>query len=376
MNFYLIKNILILILVYAFSLFRGFAKVKNNRINRKILVMPASKLGDLVCSTPIFRAIKDHDSKIETIVCASSFYEKLFEGNTDIDHYYKWDENLFLKNIISLRKLNVDTAIVTTPSFTASACLFLAGIKTVIVPKVENGFSPYQTKSYKLILPLLTTVAHHMGNYAPREYLRLLEPLGIKSENTKKNLVYSSLDMGSVEKKIFHLNQNKKLKVGISPGVGNSIKQWDPSNFSRVAEYILNKYDVQIYVIGTKSDNESVQKMMGPLKKYTNVCDVSGEFDISEIKAFISKLNLLIAVDTGVIYIAEAFNVPTIDIIGSMDENEQPPRGKIHKLVFLPDRKPEIHIMNSRCYDKIEARKHIENITPEMVFPYVDELLK
>jgi hypothetical protein len=67
--------------------------------------------------------------------------------------------------------------------------------------------------------------------------------------------------------------------------------------------------------------------------------------------------------------------VPTIDIIGSMDENEQPPIGEKHKLVYLKDRIPEIHIMNARMYNRKEARRHIEEITPEMVCPYIKELL-
>jgi ADP-heptose:LPS heptosyltransferase len=116
--------------------------------------------------------------------------------------------------------------------------------------------------------------------------------------------------------------------------------------------------------------------MKSDIKIKDNVVDTVGRFDLSLIKAFVSKLDLLIAVDTGLIYVAEAFNVPTIDIIGSMHENEQPPTGEIHKLVFLPNRKAEIHIMNSRCYNKLEAKKHIDNIIPEMVFPYIDDLLK
>ncbi len=364
------KNLILLIQTYSYAPFRGKKRIERVK---KILIMPASKLGDLVCATPIFRAIKKSNPKIQTTICASSVYTKLFEGNTDIDNYFAWNERNFYQNAKNIKKLNFDVAIVTTPSFIAAACFFLAGIKTIIVPKVENGFSPYQTKSYRMMWPLLITVSHTMGNYAPREYLRLLEPLGIFSEDTTKHLAILNSDMISVKNKVSP--SSKKYKIGIAPGVGNDIKLWNPLHFAKIAEYILKKYDATIYILGTKQDVEMIKTMKDFMNNLENVVDTSSQFDLSEIKAFISTLDLLMAVDTGVIYVAEAFNVPTIDIIGSMDENEQPPKGEKHKLVFLPGRKAEIHIMNSRTYNRTEARKHIDSITAEMVYPYIDQLL-
>ena len=64
------------------------------------------------------------------------------------------------------------------------------------------------------------------------------------------------------------------------------------------------------------------------LNPETQFVNTDGLFSLDELKALIQRLSLFISVDTGPIYIAEAFDVPTIDIIGPMDENEQPPRGE------------------------------------------------
>jgi ADP-heptose:LPS heptosyltransferase len=98
---------------------------------------------------------------------------------------------------------------------------------------------------------------------------------------------------------------------------------------------------------------------------------------IDALRALISRMKAFVSVDTGPIYIAEAFDVPTIDIIGPMDENEQPPRGARHINVVDPLRgEPIIHIMNSRIYDKETARKSIENISVKMVTDAFDDLYK
>lgn len=371
-----IKNFLILSFVYLYAIVRRSSKSHVEGKVKKVIVMPASKLGDMVCATPIYRAIKDYDKNIEVTVCAGSIYNSLLKDNTDVDNYFSWNESEWLKNISLIRANNYDVAVVTTPSFIAAATFFLAGVKTIVVPKVVNGFSPYQTKSYRLMFPVLTTVPHIMGNYAPKEYLRLLEPIGVKSIDTTKHLSFSESDNIKAENFLRNNKVTAKYNIAIVPGVGNSIKYWDTTNFIKLTKYIIDNYEVKVFLLGAKQDKEVCDTISKHFIGDDRVINANSEFNMSEIKAFVSKMNLLIAVDTGLIYVAEAFKVPTIDIIGSMDENEQPPRGDIHKLVYIEGRKPEIHIMNSRTYNKDIARSHIDNIKPDMVYPFINELLK
>lgn len=372
------QNIFLIGLTYSYFLVRGKARSREIIPIKKIVIMPTPKLGDLVCATPLLKAVKNYNGTIEVVLVATETFKPFFSGHPDIDNYFVWDEKRIFKNIANLRKLKADAAIVVSPSFGAIVCFFLAGISIISVPKVVDGFCPYQTKSYRILLPLFTVIPHHMGQYAPREYLKLLEPFGITTNNTVKHLTYSASEMESVNNKISQLNKNtepKKFMVGIAPGVGNTIKQWNPAHFAQIAKHLIEKYDALVFIIGTKYDSKLINQMKESLPESNNIIDTTSRFDLGEIKAFISTLDLLIGVDTGVIYIAEAFDTPTIDIIGSVHENEQPPHGDIHKLVYLPGRKAEIHIMNSRVYNREIARKHIDDITPEMVYPFIKELL-
>jgi ADP-heptose:LPS heptosyltransferase len=81
-------------------------------------------------------------------------------------------------------------------------------------------------------------------------------------------------------------------------------------------------------------------------------------------------------VDTGPIYVAEAFGTPTVDIVGPVDEREQPPIGQKHRVVVPPERRiPALHIMNAHGYDRKEARRQSEAITTAMVLDACRELL-
>ena len=156
---------------------------------------------------------------------------------------------------------------------------------------------------------------------------------------------------------------------------GNKIKEWNLNNFVKLADYISSHYRAKIVIIGGGNETGRATEMAEFLNPETQFVNTDGLFSLDELKALIQRLSLFISVDTGPIYIAEAFDVPTIDIIGPMDENEQPPRGEKRKIVKLENReKPALHIMNAIEYDYKEARRQIEEITLDMVIEKLNEL--
>ncbi len=143
-----------------------------------------------------------------------------------------------------------------------------------------------------------------------------------------------------------------------------------------MADYLFKKYNAKIIIFGSESERNNSEEMIRYINKDTFFTDSTGAFNIDELKAAISMLNLFISVDTGPIYIAEAFNIATIDIVGPLDENVQPPRGQFHKIVKLETRKePAMNLLNARNCDYKEARRQIESITVEMVKNKIDKLI-
>jgi len=376
MILYKIKNFLILLLCFFYFLYHGKANKKIKEV-KKVLVVQTAKLGDMVCTTPIFRAIKLKYPNCLVYVLGKETNKELLKNNLDVDNYIIYD-NKFFKLLKIIRREKFDFACIITPNFINLVLLYLSSVPLIVAPKVTGGFCPYETKSYKILRNFVVTKPHCFGNYAPKEYLRLLEPLDIITEDTTKYLFYSN----EADKKIInYLKENNiDLKndflVGIAPSVANKIKLWTAERFAKIADYLFEKYQAKIIIIGGNDDRQEIERMIGFLNKSTPILDISGIFNLDELKALISKLKIFISVDTGPIYIAEAFNIPTVDIVGPMAENEQPPRGRFHKIVKLENRQPQLHIMNARIYDEKEARRQIEEITVEAVIDKINELIK
>ena len=371
-----IKRLLIFFLCFIKFFVSGKAN-KKIKEPKKIIIIQTAKLGDMVCTTPMFRAVKEKYPKAKVLVIGNRVNKEILGGNTDVDGYLVY-ENSFWKLLKKIKNEKADFACDTNPNLVGLALLYLAGVPLIASPVIENGFSPVETRLYKILRKFVVAVPHRMGNYAPREYLRLLEPLGIFSENTKKHLFYSKQAESKI-KKFFDENNIKAendFLVGISPSVGNKIKEWNLNNFVKLADYISSHYRAKIVIIGGGNETGRATEMAEFLNPETQFVNTDGLFSLDELKALIQRLSLFISVDTGPIYIAEAFDVPTIDIIGPMDENEQPPRGEKRKIVKLENReKPALHIMNAIEYDYKEARRQIEEITLEMVIEKLNELM-
>lgn len=373
-----INNLLVLFVCLAYALIRGKAKQIKDLQKGNILISQEAKLGDMVCTTPMFRAIKKFYPESKLSVLGNSLNREVVKYNPDIDNYIESRQSIWSLSK-DLREIKFDFAAIASPDFVALAACFLAGIPMIIVPKVENGWSPYETKIYKILRLLAVTRPHIMGNYAPREYLRLLEVIGINTDDTKKYVFSSNEAKDSVIKFLDDnkVNSNTDFIVAISPSAGNKIKEWDPGRFAKVADYIHEKYKAVVVIIGASNDKELADSLISQLNKSTKYVNACGRFSIDELKAFMEYADVFISVDTGPIYIAEACGVATIDIIGPMNEFEQPPRGPINRVVVDPKRsRPVLSIMNARIYDYNEARSSIEGTTVEMVTTEFDSLYK
>jgi len=377
MNWARLRNLVLMFLCLLRFIFRG----RSNRAvenPKKVLIVQLAKLGDMICTTPLFRAVKRKYPRAFVYVIGRAENAEVLADNTDIDSYIVCGRRWSVDVLRRLYGDQIDFACVAGPNFYALAMLYLSGIPSIAVPVVENGYCPYESRLYKILRKLVIRRPHRMGHYAPREYLRLLEPIGVVTDDTTKHLSFSREAADTIAKFLDdnHLDPEKDFLVGISPSAGNKIKEWQRSKFATVADYLYKRYHAKIFVTGGAQNKLEAEEMLRHLDAGTKVIDTTGIFSVDEFKAFMSTIHLCISVDSGPIYIAEALGIPTLDIVGPIDDREQPPKGRLNRVVKLADRgRPELHVMNARVFDEREAKRQIEAITPDMVIKELDRLV-
>lgn len=364
-----IRNIALFIMALAAALVRRRLRAAPERI----LVVPAGKLGDIVCTTPVLHAIRTHLPRAKIFVAEYGSAEALLDESGLVDAYVP--TRTLREYRTALRRENIDTVLLTGPALYDLAAALIARVPRIIAPRVVGGYCPQQTRPYRVLLRFVDTFPYAIDAYAPRERLRSLEPLGVHADDTAKRLGFS--DAARAARTVFW--EKHGLTEGsyaiLSPGAGNKIKEWPGERFARVAEHIARK-GVPVVVIGTARDRKETRNTLKALVDTTRIIDATEQLSLDELKAVIAGAQFFVSVDTGPLYIAEAFGVPTIDIVGPVDERVQPPMGRRHLVVVPPRRtKAELFIMNARSYNEAEALRQVDSITVRAVTDAIDSLL-
>ena len=368
-----INRILLLARCLVRAMFYGKAdKIPSNP--SRIIVAPSGKLGDVVCNTPVLFAIRKYLPKALIIVAGNSkLHRPLLSDSGLVDEYLDLEEERVLERI---KSCHADVAVVTGPSFEPTSLFYLAGVPLVIAPTAVGGVAYDMTRPYKILQKFIKVFPYQISEYAPRERLKALEPLGIISSDTTKHLGFSEVADKKATDLISKISGSYRYLVGISAGAGSKEKQWDPKKFAQVANHLIREHNAHIIVFGGKNNIPESTEMISAIGDKSRITD-STCVSIDDLKARISKLDIFISVNTGPLYIAEAFDIPTVDILGPVNPWDQPPQGEVHKMVFPPGRpKPLIRTMNVRNHDTREAERIAKSTRIEDVISATEEVLK
>ncbi len=357
--------------VYAHAVRRGSARGSCTE-PRTILVVQGAKLGDMVCTTPMFRALKSRYPTSRLIVAGDKINKALLEHHPNVDEYLILQDSASGMARTYLAH-NIDIAFVLNPSFNHSAACFLGNIRSIVVPRIRGGVCPFETTTFRMIRPLMHTFFRSFGAYAPQEFLAALEHVGIHSTDTTKTLRCSESAQATVRSLLAPYAHHTLICMSVSSG--NKIKKWPEERFAAVIEHIVARPQTTVVIIGSKVDTQQVNTTLSLLTHPERVLNTCEQLNLDELKALISEMDMFVSVDTGPLYIAEAYAIPTIDIVGPMDEHEQPPRGLRHVVIVGKRDAPATHLLNARPTDIAAARAQTEAIDVTMVTNAYDELL-
>lgn len=342
----------------------------------RILVVPIfTRVGDLVCATPVFRAIKLRYPGAHLSVAVSKKVIGLIQHNPRIDNLINIDEPQFRKLdgrgrlFRYLGEQNYDWVIclANTPLNNLFSFYSFAPhrVKTVHAPRslgevVTDWFND-------------TRIEYKDHTFVPGHYLKLLEPLGISDAEYVKE-IYSTPETERRADIFFaeHGISPDDVVIAVSITAGNKIKEWGDEKFAELVRRIVDQYDVRVIFTGTKAEEERVQKAIATVGR-PGLINATG-FTLDEFAALFTRLCLFLGVDTGPIYIAHALGVPVIDIVGPVDPREQPPEDDRSIIVYPAKDIPPSSFVFKKPGPRDLQIKALESITVDRVMAAVQQL--
>ncbi len=103
----------------------------------------------------------------------------------------------------------------------------------------------------------------------------------------------------------------------------------------------------------------------------------AGGLGLRFLAGVIRRAALFVSVDTGPLYIAHAFDVPLVDIVGPVDSREQPPIENNRVVLVLPPShiKPSSFVCETLRVTSKEQREALDSITVDDVVRAINRVL-
>lgn len=313
--------VLLAYICYPFiSLFTKFKKRKRD----SVLVFQTAKIGDMICTTPVFREIKKACPGIRLGVVIDPVTKPLLDYNPHIDEVIVLDrkktKGLFGKLSFArhLRSRGYSAALVLMPNVTNLFTALWAGI-----PERVSVYPDFAGRTLKYLLALTTGVEYHLSPRMSMEtYLRSLRHLGIEKWETDKEVYQSP----GAETKVSNILGGQGPFVGLVLGTGNEMKDWGRDNFLVLARIILERTGAGVVLLGSEKEAAVANAVIdyAGAARIQNLC---GLLTLAEMPALIKRLSAAVGVDTGLIYMADALGVPVVVVAGPCDMNDQRPTG-------------------------------------------------
>lgn len=367
-------NLLLTCLSFLYLPFRGRA-IQKCTPKRIAVIYPTRNIGDMVCITPLLRAIKKHNSAIEIVVIGTKQNGELLSHNDDVSVYLDVSKS-FWGLVRQLRLLRIDAGVVINMDITNVAMFFLANIGSISCLTLDAAYKKYEAKPYRLVSLLVHRVSFSPGAYLPRTFLGLLTLFGIVSCDVVKKLGYDTDSLEHVKNELSQLDINDAhTLIAIAPGAGSDLKRWPADRFATVANLLYKKYHTPIAIIGGPHDQDAVQEMITNLDAETIYWN-PGPQSMSALKATLHRSLLTIGNDSGAIHVAEALGSATVTIAGATSVGEHMEEDMTHRILHSTVGGAMYHayIGDESVMDPVLAKQQMEAITVESVMNCVCEV--
>ncbi len=322
---------------FVYGFFRKMLSVEENRNfdldkpKNFIIIRQHNQLGDLLAGVSLFRAIKEtYPQSTITLIVSPANYSGLVK-NKFIDRIFVFDKKKiynpnYISKLFRLLKEGYDVAIVpvvVSISFTSNLMARIAKAKTRIGPAMLDG--KVNESSFFFDRRVMLDWRNHPDSNVSERSLDIVRPFGINTKNFKSEITFDIEDEKVAEDFLVKIKYQGGTLMGFHVGAGKVQNRWSLVKYGKLIEKLYEKYNATIYLTGSDADSEAISFIKDRVK-----IDM-GLFlnrQIPEVAALISKSDLFISNDTGIMHVAGTTSTPQITIFGPTNPFNWAPIGE------------------------------------------------
>lgn len=319
----------------------------------KFLIIRRDNIGDLVCITPMFRAIREHFPNATICALVNSYNTPVLQNNPDIDAVFAYTKAKHrpqgksiirvywerLSLLAKLRSMHFDYAILATPRFQPRSLRYARLIKPRhIIGFTEEGYPQAQKITIK--------VPYHLPRpmHESEDSFRLLGPLGIK-DNLPAVQIFADPDETEHARHALAKSFEKPptLRIGIHISARKNSQRWPAENFVTLAKRLCQDHKASLILFWSPGDTSNplhpgddakaaaiMQALPGiPITAYPT-------YTLRQLIGGLSLCDAVICSDGGAMHLAAGLGKPILCFFGKSDALRWHPWGVPYVLLQRP----------------------------------------
>ncbi|MBI2104346.1 MAG: lipopolysaccharide heptosyltransferase II [Candidatus Omnitrophica bacterium] len=298
---------------------------------KRILVIRLDRLGDVVLSTPVLRALRERFPHAFIAMLVRPPCRDAVDGHPALNEVISYDKESTHRGLLatvrfarSLRRQEFDTALILHPSNRSHWIPWLAGIP------VRIG---YDRKCGWLLTHRLPHRKQEGAKHEALYTLELLAPLGISPSDPRPAVPVRPDAVERVEALLTAsaVGPQERL-VAVHPSASCVSKRWMPERFAEVADRLIAEQGVRVCLVAGEPDAGHAQEVARAMRQ--PALNFAGRLSVAELIALLRRCRLLLSNDSGPVHLAAAVGTPVVDIFGRNQAGLSPqrwgPLGELH----------------------------------------------
>jgi ADP-heptose:LPS heptosyltransferase len=335
---------------------------------QRIVVIQLAKIGDLLCSTLVFRELKrcHPQARLEVLVTAQN--APLLRVNPHVDRVIEAHARQFAGIVGKwrlagmLRHGGYDTAICLNAGAAYATATLWAGI-----PRRLAVLSNFGGTSHRLAARLWSAVEPHRGDRLIQQtYLALLARLGVVDGRVDKEVFPVA---GAAEKSRALLGETSALYYGVGVSSANRLKALGSDKIIAVCRLLLAARPAAcIVLVGGPDDRPQAAAIAAALPPAA-VIDTCGACGIAELPDLLMRMSVFLGVDSGITYMADTVGIPVVSVAGPCNMKETRPLGAAARILEPTGLAcaPCAHIFRAPYSCRVGSRACVVDTTPEQI---------
>ncbi len=282
--------------------------------SKRILVIQTAFLGDVVLTTPLFRALRDRFPSAYIAALVIPGLRGILDGHPSLNEVLIFDKKgtdrgwkglLHMAGL--LRKGRFDLALLPHRSFRSALAVWLAGIPARI-GFLQSPGAPLYTK----------WVWREPSRHEVQRNMALLGPLGINPSRSEPSpwVATDGADRDWAENRLAAQGVGPgDILIGIAPGSVWATKRWTPEGFAAVVDSLIRDHRAKVLLLGSPGDLPVVEQVASRCRE--KPVNLAGQTSLRQLAALLSRCRLLITNDNGAMHVGAAQGVPIVAMFGS-----------------------------------------------------------